>query len=167
MKTIEFGRWGFEYDDERTRVACAKFSDPCSCNGCTNLFTIFKKSNPFPERVKEFFTEVGIDYMALVEAVPHYFDKKRQQYFYSGWYHFVGKIIEGKDGKIVTSSHNGVPDAWHYDYQKVTADFSISFHKDSSLAYLFEDADLDNLVQVQFTLWTDWVVGEVDEWDIV
>lgn len=166
MKTIKFREWIFEYDDEKTKIAYSRFNDRCTCNGCTNLFAIFDKLNPYPIEIQSFFTKVGIDYRVLVNAVPHYFDAKRNQFFYSGWYHFVGKILEGGEGKTITKI--GVDSSMTtYHYIGIDKDFSVAFHKDNAIAQtLFRKNDLDNLVQIEFNLWINWIEGELDELDI-
>lgn len=165
MNTSHFLDWVYTYDLEKTKIAYSKFKNRCTCNGCTNLFAVFDESNPFPKNIQKLFLTVGIDYKALVNGVPHYFDSSRSQFLYSGWYHFIGKLVDGPDVRLIDY---GNAKALNYHFIEVDENTSIAFHSGKDIAQvLFEPEDFDNLVQIQFTIWTDWIKGEIDALDIV
>jgi hypothetical protein len=149
LKTVKYRDWIFEVDKELTEQTYFKVSssgaDDCHCEDCKNY--VANRMDAFPNEIKELFMELGIDFTKEVEIfslenLPDGLHK------ISGWFHFKGKVLSGKDYKVPFSK-NG----YSIDLTEITKNFSIGFSEGNALTY-FEDKS--GLVQVEFITNIPW-----------
>ncbi len=93
MTEFVFGPYRLEVDVEATRAYYAAHPLPavtCDCAGCRNFV---KAVGSLPQPVRDFFDQLGLD-----PEKPHelcYYDGTPETLCGDGWYHLVGRILEG------------------------------------------------------------------------
>lgn len=153
--TVNFRDWVFEVDQQltiRTYKQVAKSgAETCICDDCKNY--VAYRDKIFPDEVKIFFAELGIDYRKEVEAT-HYNTWDNGLHNTGGWFHFKGKILRGKDCKVPVT-----PDGKGFSIQltKIADNFSIGFTEDNALTF-FEDKT--GLIQIEFMTDIPWVIDK-------
>lgn len=88
------GSYIIEVDVAKTKEFYDKYhliTDDCSCIYCANFVLA---CDGFPQDVKELFSSLGIDPRKEGE-LSHFGKKPDGTHFYSTFFHFVGKMIEG------------------------------------------------------------------------
>ena len=161
MNTIvKYRDWVFEVDYERTIEVYQKAKngcpESCGCNNCKN-FSI-NREQIYPQEFKDLLEELGIDYRKESE-IYHIYRAENGKHFYGGWFHFKGKIKEGKDCKVDT--HNGGRTLATVDLNE---NFQVGFLKDNSLPF-FDKEEKENLIQVEFYAFSNWVIDKALESD--
>lgn len=161
MRKVKFRDWEFEVESDLTRKTYTKaisgFSEGCDCNYCLNYYP--QKDKIFPEEIKSLFEDLGIDYHKESECISSFSISEFsnvEEYLnglhgYSGWFHFAGSIISGKD---LDSNQN------IFDTTLITDKFSIGFRQKRDLSFFESDVPL---VQVEFAVEIPWIIGEVTE----
>ena len=161
MRKVKFRDWEFEVESDLTRKTYTKaisgFSEGCDCNYCLNYYP--QKDKNFPEEIKSLFEDLGIDYHKESECISSFSISEFsnvEEYLnglhgYSGWFHFAGSIISGKD---LDSNQN------IFDTTLITDKFSIGFRQKRDLSFFESDVPL---VQVEFAVEIPWIIGEVTE----
>jgi hypothetical protein len=157
---IKFRDWEFEVDSELTRETYAKvtggFSEGCDCQYCLNYH--LQKDGIFPEEVKSLFENLGIDYHKESECLNS-FDVSEfsntdeylnKLYGYSGWFHFAGNILSGRECLDRNSNT--------YEVTQITKNFSIGFRKSKDLHFFEVEI---SLVQVEFEANISWTISEM------
>ncbi|MDB5126959.1 hypothetical protein [Mucilaginibacter sp.] len=150
-KTVKFRDWVFEADVELTQQTYANAqvsgAEECTCGNCKNYLAF--RDNIFPDEIKTLFNELGINYTKESEIIT---DQKHQNGLYdtSGWFHFKGRILNGKNAYIPISD-TGVT----IELTQVADNFLIGFGPGNSLAF-FEDKD--GLIEVMFQTNIPWVI---------
>ena len=154
-KTVKYKEWTFEVEHGRTKEIYDKveFGSPegCGCNYCENFAT--NRENIYPDEIKNLLSEFGIDYKKESE-IYHMARLETGLHHYGGWFHFKGKIIEGKDCKIDLGGGGST-----FDTDKVVDNFEIAFMKGSDLTF-FDKEEKDNLIQIEFIADSEWVLDK-------
>lgn len=131
MREVVFRNWKFEVDSELTRKTYEKelkgSSDDCVCEYCENYR--LQRENVFPQEAKVLFEDLGIDYRKEVE-VSEYGDIEKGLPKYIGWFHFVGRIVDGEDCKKLFDENH-----WKINLVEINDNFKIGFTKDNSLSF--------------------------------
>ena len=153
MEILHIDPWIIKYDKEATLQAYdqIEIGDPerCGCGHCLNFAAARREI--YPEKVKKIFEKLGIDYKKEVE-VYHLQRIKPGWYYYGGWFHFVGTIVEVVNN-LVPLDVNGEP----VDYVPINKDFSWYFRSKRDLAHnAFHDQPL---VQINFTCNVPWILN--------
>lgn len=153
-KTVKYRDWTFEVNYGRTKEVYDRVEigspEGCGCNDCKNF--VANRENIYPDEVKDLLSEFGIDYKNESE-IYHMARLDNGLHHYGGWFHFKGKITEGKDCKVDIGSGSTLNTA------KVTYDFEISFMKGSDLSY-FDKEEQDDLIQIEFIANSEWVINK-------
>lgn len=156
FKTIKYRDWIFEVDKQTTEENYKKIigggAEGCDCGNCKNY--IANREIVFPEDVRKLFIELGVDYQKEVEICT-YNKLTNGLYFIGGWFHFKGKIKNGKDYRLILP--NG---GYSMDLTKINQDFKIGFAEESTETY-FENKD--DLVQIEFTTNIPWIIEKALE----
>ena len=100
LRTFEQNGWILEVDRESTAELYQKIPliSECTCGYCLNFVTAYVH---FPQAVKDFFEQFGIDPRREGE-VYHLGDEKEGTFLYGGFFHFVGRLNgTGQDLEIV------------------------------------------------------------------
>lgn len=69
-------------------------TDGCSCDGCCNYFLA---TAMFPEAVKEFFDQLGIDIKKAAEIIVWCSENNGKDLYYGGFYHLCGELLGGEN----------------------------------------------------------------------
>lgn len=159
IELVKYRDWVFEVDKELTRQTYQKVTgsgaDTCVCNDCKNY--VAYRDKVFPDEINQLFTDLGVDYKKEVEITS--FEKlPNGLHHVGGWFHFKGRVLEGKDYRLPFPDGNG----FTFDLTKVFDDFSIGFSSGSDLAF-FEDKQ--GLVQIEFDTNIPWVIDKEVEPD--
>lgn len=154
MKTIiTFRDWEFEIDRASTRLVYDQVNksgaESCGCSDCRNY--IANRHSVFPQDVRNLFVNVGIDYTKEVD-VSVFENKRDGSRFISGFFHFLGRLLRGKDYRRPSGTGG-----FSIELTPVNDKFSIGFAPQSSMAYFDRGRDL---VQIDFTTVIPWVLAE-------
>jgi len=154
-KEITYKDWVFEVDFNRTKEVYDKIEmgspEGCECNDCKNFSA--NRENIYPTEVKKLLEEFGVDYRKESE-ICHYCKLESGKHFYGGWFHFKGKMIDGKDCKI--NHPNG---GSTFDSIPINDDFKIAFMKGSDLSF-FDKEESKDLIQIEFLANSEWVIDK-------
>src|SRR5690606_39203324 len=106
----------------------------------------------FPKSIIELFSNLGIDYRKEVEIT--YWEKLENGFHYiGGWFHFKGKILEGKKCNEPLPYGNGSI----LSLKEIQKNFSIGFDEGKAMT-LFEDQN--DLIQLEFSTHIPWVIDK-------
>lgn len=151
-KEIIYKDWKFKVDFDRTKEVYDKVKkgspEECECYDCKNFSA--NRENIYPTEIKNLLEEFGVDYRKESE-ICHYSKLENGKHFYGGWFHFKGKIIEGKDCKVVHKNGGST-----FDTISINEDFRVGFMKGSDLSF-FDKGEKEDLVQIEFLTNSDWV----------
>ena len=144
---LTISRWTLDVDSVATSNAYATFdggsADRCGCADCRNF--IAARDTLFPQPVSQFLHDAGIPHDRDIELAT--FGEIRDGiHLFSGWYHFVGLIVDGPDAAIPHEDGNG----WSYDLAPVTDAFSIGVT--THLSLLADAFPRDSTLQLEFTV---------------
>jgi len=156
METIEFSRWKVDCDSEATRAAYALIRqgapEVCGCLHCRNF--VAARSQVYGPQVLALFDRLGVNSEREAE-VYHNARVAPALHSYGGWFHVVGTLVSGADGKQRVAD-----DVWTFDYQPAAPRFSLGFTVDSQLVPgPFKEL---NLVQLEFSAEVPWVLDDPD-----
>ncbi len=115
-------------------------SEDCICGNCKYFNTI--SNHIYPDEVKLLFKELGVDINKNFEVND--FGDETTGHLYYGSFHFIGKIIEGKDCSIPLQSGG-----YTVDLLPISESFSIGFTSAVSKSFFNKD---QNLVQIEFAV---------------
>jgi len=154
-KEVKFKEWVFQVDFERTNevyrnveIGCP---ESCGCNNCLNFSK--NREELYPLEFKELLIELGVDYKKESE-IYHSHKNEKGKHFYGGWFHFKGKIKEGKDCRIeMGNGGRGL------NTLKLNDDFQVGFLKEDDLSF-FDKEEKSQLIQIEFYLLSDWVLDK-------
>ncbi|WP_439482758.1 hypothetical protein [Cyclobacterium plantarum] len=154
-KTVKYRDWTFEVDYERTKEIYDMVEqgspERCACNDCKNFAT--NRENIYPDEIKFLLSKFGIDYRKESD-IYHMARLDNGFHHYGGWFHFKGKIKEGKDCKVDLGGGGST-----FDTAKVADHFEIAFMKDSALSY-FDEKEKNDLIQIEFIADSEWVIDK-------
>jgi len=154
---VKYRDWEFEVEILLTQQAYSNIpfggADRCSCADCKNY--VANRETIFPEELTQLFNELGIDYRKEIEiwAIQRLENGLHQ---ISGWFHFKGKIISGKDFRMPFADGNG----YSFDLTSITENFKIGFAPGNDLTF-FESKE--GLIQIEFITNIQWVIDKKDE----
>ena len=154
-KEITYKEWTFEVEFQRTKEVYdnVEMGSPegCECNDCKNFSA--NRENIYPTEIKKLLEQFGVDYKKESE-ICHYCKLENGRHHYGGWFHFKGKIVEGKDCKV--NLPNG---GSRFDTIQINEDFQIGFMKGSGLSF-FDKEESKDLIQIEFLANSDWVIDK-------
>jgi hypothetical protein len=144
MQRIDIGRWTLEADPVATASAYASLdkggADECTCADCQYYRN--HRDTILPTALREILDPLGIDFQR--EAETWCVDLGEGQARYSGWFHFFGRLVEGRDGWKATDEHRATADFQKFD------GFELAFTK--RLALVPPVFSGNDLVQVEFSI---------------
>ncbi len=148
---VKYRDWVFEVDKMLTEQTYEQVpdsgADGCTCEDCRNYVAF--RDKVFPNEILKLFVDLGIDYRKEVEITS--FEKTTDGLTsIGGWFHFKGRIINGKDCRI-----NLLGGGFTLKLTKITDDFEIGFAKGSSSTF-FDDKE--GLVQIEFETEIPWII---------
>lgn len=153
VKNVKYREWEFEVDTQLTKSTYDKVigsgADGCECNDCKNYISY--RENVFPTEVQNLFLELGIDYRKEVE-ISSFETLPNGLHHIGGWFHFKGRVLNGKDYRISLPSGG-----YTIDMTPITDIFSIGFAEDGNLTFF---SDKNGLVQVEFMTFIPWVIDK-------
>ncbi|MDT3738833.1 MAG: hypothetical protein RO257_04955 [Candidatus Kapabacteria bacterium] len=156
IRTLTYRDWTFEFDKQLTLDTYSQIkesgADLCICNECKNY--IAYRDKIFPNEILKLFIDVGIDYKKEIEIMS--FETLLNGFHnISGWFHFKGKILKGKDCRV--SLPNG---GFTFDLTTIADNFSIGFSEANDLTFF---NDIQGLVQIEFDTIIPWVIDKIRE----
>lgn len=153
MEIVQFKNWKFEVDRSLTRETYAGIISggavSCICNDCKNY--VENRENVFPEEVKILFLNLGIDYKKEVEILSYQILPNGLHHI-AGWFHFKGKMIDGKNCK-----RNIENECFQIELTAIADNFSIGFCEQNSLTFF---VNKDDLIQVEFEAYIPWLIDK-------
>ncbi len=153
MEIVKFKNWKFGVDKALTignySNIIAGGAESCLCSDCKNY--IQNRENVFPEEVKTLFLNLGVDYNKEVEILSYQILPNGFHHI-AGWFHFKGKIINGKDCK--KDIENG---SFQIELTHIDNNFSIGFCEQDSLTFF---KNKDGLIQIEFETYIPWVIDK-------
>lgn len=162
---IKFGNYLLEIDVDRTREfyqSVDKTVEGCQCSGCRN----FEKAvNIFPDEVKQFFDQIGVDPAEPAEVYGNCSEDHGRKVFYGGFYHLCGRVIEG-DSPWVSAGQTkeAVINQYHWDsdltYQ-ITDGYYVGFNNGGAL--IAENFPRP-VVQMEIEFHIPWVLEEENDY---
>lgn len=147
---VKFREWTFEVDRTLTEQTYKDYSGgTCGCNNCKNY--VAYRNEIFSDEILKLFDDLGIDYRKEVEVVT-YEKLPGGLHHISGWFHFKGQILTGKDYRVP------LPSSGHtFKLSQISDNFSIGFTKASDLTFFKDETAL---VQLQFDSNIPWVIDK-------
>ncbi|GIO91007.1 hypothetical protein [Paenibacillus sp. FSL K6-1566] len=155
MITIKLKSWTVEYDPETTRNYYKSYrfiTDGCSCLFCRNYVEAIRT---LPQGILDFFDRFGIDPRKEGE-VSEYYEDEDGTHLYGGFYHIVGRILDGPDCWI-TSGDDTISNAYLSDDLIEIDGFTFGFTYGLSLV---PDTFPSPALQVEFQGKLPWVLPE-------
>ena len=127
MNSYNLGNWTIDIDVEATRKFYQRFyaiSDGCGCSYCINYV---KACESYSKDIKDFFSDLGI--IPTKEAEVYSCGEiENGRILYSGFYHIVGRIINGEDCWNPVDSNTKV-----HNLFQLSDDFNFGFTYDTNL----------------------------------
>jgi len=149
-------RWEVEFDPEATREAYLQIenggADGCSCGSCRNFAGA--RGQAFPPSARAIFETLGIDYRKEREVYLVAPDKARGIVLNAGWFHFIGKLVSGRDAVKALPGRK----AFAPDLEPLGEGFAMGFTNQTRLTP--EAFRGQPVVQVEFSTAVPWVLGE-------
>lgn len=148
IEQIKWLDWTFEIDKETTLATYKRITDGCQCAYCRN-FRLAHKT--LPSIFLQLLASFEID-PTKPSNITEYCKNEDGTHFYSGFYHFVGKIVEGYDCRL-----SAEPKAHKVEFTSLAQDFKIGFTVyQVDLAQEFPEPT----VQVEFFTNIPWLLDE-------
>ncbi|MDE6701058.1 MAG: hypothetical protein K2K10_08635 [Acetatifactor sp.] len=92
-----FGNYKVDIDVEKTRTFYNQadfITSGCQCDGCCNYE---KAVDYFPDQVKSFFAEIGVDLKKAAEIIAYVAENDGKSIYYGGFYHVCGVMMSNTD----------------------------------------------------------------------
>lgn len=151
VKELKLGNWIIQVDIEKTREfykAFYEITEGCDCIYCKNYV---KACDNYSDDVKQLFNELGIIPTKEAEVYQIY-EIKPGKHLYGGFYHIVGRILEGKDcWQFVLDSTRS------QELVNLTDDFKYGFSNDNALV---DETFPKPIIQLEFEAIIPWVLEE-------
>lgn len=151
VKELRFSNWIVQVDIERTREFYEKFyeiTEGCECIHCKNYV---EACDSYCDEVKQFFNELGIIPTKEAEVYQLY-EIERGKHLYGGFYHLVGRILEGKDCWQPVFENTRTQ-----DLVNLTDDFKYGFSNDNALV---DEIFPKPIIQLEFEAIIPWVLDK-------
>ncbi len=154
--SIRIARWDVEVDLAETRKAYAvsEIGTQCDCYNCQNFERLGK--DVFPQAYHQILENLGIDYRKPA-SLTQYTRLDTGLHLYSGFYHFIGRIVSGDDSHLPSDQTYGV---WTNKTEPITEDSRIGFSDRADLAQ--DSLEGHPLVQLDIELKLPWVIEEFE-----
>jgi hypothetical protein len=144
--------WVLEIDTEATRAFYAKLGPiwpkDCTCLYCQNYVA---SCDLLPTEVLELFRTLGIDPIKEAE-VYEMGENADGLHFYGGFYHIVGRIVEGRDSWVTVG-----PNQVHTELSPLVESFKFGFTEHVALV---PKGFPEPVLQVEFLGNIPWVLEE-------
>jgi|SRR5579862_3228458 len=154
MKQLVFARWELQCDPMAThelyRRRTTGSAEGCGCLPCLNFAAA--RNRLYPSSVLNLFEQLGISYDREIE-VSYNARIDVGKYHYAGFFHLVGKILNGAD-----ASRQIAANAWAFDLEKVDERFQLGFT--SRIALLDKSFASLPVVQLEFQAIVPWLLAE-------
>jgi len=163
---VQVGPWRVEADPEATARAHARMPagcpERCGCRYCVNF--VATRGRAYPAEELRLFEALGIRQDRESEICAPVL-LSGALYLYSGWFHFVGRILDDP----ISEAHNSVPQGQALEsgtvselrFHALTDHFGILLRAERHL--LPEEFGADSVVQLDFTTELPWVLSEPPE----
>lgn len=156
--------WRLRTDAETTRLAHESMliggPESCGCLYCRNFAAA--RQLAYPAEALELFSSLGIRMDRETEVVAPV-RTSEGRWFYGGWFHFVGEIIDGPELPPLVKTHDVQSDVEggvvrKLEYKPLVDGFEIAF---STQAHLLPEPFKERqVVQLEFSTEIPWVIPE-------
>ena len=152
-----FGEYEVDINVEKTRLFYDKakvITIGCKCDGCCNYE---RASDYFPNEVKVFFEEIGVDLKKAAEIIPYVAQKEGKYMLYGGFYHICGtkesiNDVWKPEGDVANSQIFSLDEDEMYS---IVENYKIGF---SSSCNLLEDEFPMPAIQMEILFTSPWVL---------
>jgi hypothetical protein len=158
LNTLRILDWIVEVDKEKTRSVCAELpqiSDDENCN-CIHCRNWVEACSYFSEPVNVFFGQLGIDPTKEGE-ISWVCVNDDGSHLYQGFYHFVGRLIEGPDCMVPFPFGNEEFHGHNIVLQSLTNELRIGFTEKISLRP-GDETFPEPILQLEFNMDIPWVL---------
>jgi hypothetical protein len=162
---VQIGPWRVEADAEATARAHNRMSagcpERCGCRYCVNF--VATRGGAYPAEALRLFETLGVRQdreSEICAPVP----LTGAQYLYSGWFHFVGRILDETGPPLISVSQGQGPGSAvvsELRFHALTDHFGILLRPERHL--LPEEFGAASVVQLEFTTELPWVLSEPPE----
>ncbi|WP_426445364.1 hypothetical protein ACP26L_18860 [Paenibacillus sp. S-38] len=153
MKQFTIAGWIIEVDVDKTSEYYASertHAEACSCIYCRNYVMAFET---IPKSVLIFLNSLGIDPIKQVGEIFESCRNENGSHLYHGWYHVVGRIIQGIDCMVPPTNWREI-DLYIVD--------GIKFGFTNKLELVAENFP-EPTIQLEFEANIPWVLNEPPE----
>lgn len=159
MELVTFKRWQLLVDRKATQEAYATIpnggSDGCKCLYCRNFAAT--RDSIYPAEFRALLNQLGIDYLKEVEVWEAGVNNARKR-LYSGWFHFVGKIVSVNKRKASRQKTHSLTPVFTEEFDPIGDTFALSFSKRRDMSCpAFEE---QSIVQLTFIVEVPWFLDE-------
>ncbi|SNS90022.1 hypothetical protein SAMN05446037_102639 [Anaerovirgula multivorans] len=144
MDKYKFGEWIIEFDRVKTEEYYKNICEGCTCAYCINYRENLKS---LTNDIEEFFSKLGIDPLKEGEFIE-FGEIEPGIRHYSGFYHFVGNIIDGPKFSSL-----------HWDKEKMLKVGSYFLGFSDEIELLPNDFPKP-VVQLEFEVSLPWIIEE-------
>jgi hypothetical protein len=151
MKEMRIKDWLLNVDVEQTARIYSQFhtfAESCGCLYCCNYTEVAKR---FSIELHSFFQSLGIDPIKCAGEIMDFGQLENGLHLYGGWYHLVGKIIDGPDCMVP-------PENWDKISLIKIDSFEMGFTKKLQLV---SPNFTESVVQLEFEAEIPWVLEEL------
>jgi hypothetical protein len=145
--------WEIEVDAEETaQVQRSRISgspEACACLPCKNFVAV--RHAAYPAEFLELLERLGVPADRESE-IYHCGQVEPGLHFYGGWFHFVGRIVNGPE------AHTGGPTGGPIELKPISAIFSMGFTR--QLGLVPKSFRVDNIAQLEFSAKLPWVLEQ-------
>jgi hypothetical protein len=158
LEIVKYKDWVIEVDRLQTLQAYQNIEEGrasiCKCSDCENYAQ--NREMYFPEEVKLLFRNLGIDLMKEADATRN---KKLENglHAYTGWFHFIGIMVHGKNCRVKTNASGGFKD----ELLKIEDNFEMGFCKGwGRIESAFKEEVRSELIMLHFSTSIPWVIDK-------
>lgn len=148
-----FGAFRVAIDVEKTRAFYRQaeyITSGCQCDGCCNYE---KAVDFFPQKVKEFFDELGIDLKKAAEIIAYIGECEGKKINYGGFYHLCGTMLS--DTEVWVPMEDAKLKSMSTDMYKIIEGYEIGFTNGCSLV---EEDFPRPILQMEISFHCPWVL---------
>ena len=147
-------RWQIDANPETTRDCYARINvvevDSCICTGCENFRVL--RNEDFPPEFNHLLAQLGVARSKPAE-ITNYGPDKSPLHIYHVFYHFAGRLLQGRDGWKEIA-----PNSWTADFESLGKDVKIGLT--TRLSLVPEPFRAFPTIQLECDLRLPWVVEE-------